>query len=31
MEKYKIGIFEEANKFLLPETELMDFFDFLAG
>ena len=31
MEKDKIGIFEQANKFLLPETTLLDFFDFLAG
>lgn len=31
MEKHKIGIFEEANQFMLPETELLDFFDFLAG
>lgn len=27
----KTRIFEEANEFILPETPLMDFFDFLAG
>ena len=31
MEESKFGIFEEANQFLFPETQMMDFFDFLLG
>lgn len=25
------NIFQEANQFILPETKLFDFFDYLAG
>lgn len=31
MEKYDASIFEEADKLILPPTEMFDFFDFLAG
>lgn len=31
MEKQKISLFQQANQLILPETELLDFFDFLAG
>ena len=27
----KKSLFEEADEFILPETEMFDFFDFLAG
>lgn len=31
MSNYHKNLFEEANEFILPQTELWDYFDYLAG